>query len=76
MPSLTPIVPNRMPTNPAASTPSVTRVGELIEVHIAWVSLVPIADDSDLGLAHVGFGQAGGVEHRLRTALRFRLRDA
>ena len=75
MPSVTPIVLNRMPTRPAAATPFFTFVGQVEQVHVARVALVPHAGDADLRLLHVGFGHAGGVEHGLRGALRFGLRD-
>ena len=75
MPSLTPIVLNRMPTRPAALHAFLHLVGQLVEVHVAGVALVPDAGDADLRLLHVGFGQARGVEHGLRGALRFGLRD-
>ena len=73
MPSLTPIVLNRMPTMPAASTPSFTCAARSMQVHVAGVALVPDAGDADLRLVHVLVGQAGGVEHRLRGALRLGL---
>ena len=76
MPSLTPMVLKRMPTRPAAATPFLHLVGEIEQVHVAGVALVPDAGDADLRLVHVLLGQAGGVEHRLRRALRFRLGDA
>ena len=75
MPSLTPMVLKRMPTRPAAGTPSFTFVGEVVEVHVAGVAFVPDAGDADLRLVHVVFGQAGGVEHGLRRALGFGLGD-
>ena len=75
MPSLTPIVLNRRPTSPAAATPCFNLFGEHVEVHVARVALVPDAGDADLGLVHVGLGQAGAVEHGLRGALGLGLRD-
>ncbi len=51
-------------------------VGEVVQVHVAGVALVPDAGDADLGLVHVLFGQAGAVEHGLRGPLRLGLRDA
>ena len=76
MPSLTPMVLNRMPTRPAAATPSLTWAASSFEVHVAGVALVPHAGDADLRLLHVGFGQAGAIEHGLRGPLAFGLRDA
>ena len=58
MPSETPIVLKRIPTRPAATTPSFTRAAEVVEVHVARVALVPAARDADLRLVHVGFGEA------------------
>ena len=75
MPSLTPMVLNRMPTSPAATTPSFTWSASVVEVHVAGVALVPDAGDADLRLLHVVFGQAGAIEHGLAGALRFGLRD-
>ena len=75
MPSETPIVLNCQPTSPAATTPFFTSRGQVQEVHVAGVAFEPHAGDADLGLVHVGFGEAGGVEHRLRGALRFGLGD-
>ena len=49
--------------------------GQIQQVHVAGVSLVPHAGDADLGFVHVGFGHAGAVEHGLRSTLRFGLRD-
>ena len=48
---------------------------EVQQVHVARVALEPHAGDADLRLLHVVFGHAGGVEHGLRRALRFGLRD-
>ena len=76
MPSETPIVLKRMPTSSAATTPSFTCAGEIVEVHVARVALVPAARDADLRLVHVGFGEARRVEHGLRRALALGLRDA
>ena len=45
------------------------------KVHIAGVALKPHAGDPDLRLIHIFFAQSGGIEHGLRRALRFRLRD-
>ena len=44
-------------------------------MHIAGVAFIPDARNADLRLVHIVFGQAGGVEHGLRGALRFRLSD-
>jgi len=44
-------------------------------MHVAGISLEPHAGDADLRLRHVFFSESGSVEHRLRCALRFRLRD-
>mmetsp|Transcript_20682 Transcript_20682/g.48644 ORF Transcript_20682/g.48644 Transcript_20682/m.48644 type:complete len:206 (-) Transcript_20682:396-1013(-) len=43
--------------------------GELEEVHVAGVSLVPDGTNSDLWLVHVLLGHAGGVQHGLGVAL-------
>ena len=51
-------------------------MGEVEQVHVARVTLVPDARDADLRLVHVRLVHAGGVEHGLRGALGFRLRDA
>ena len=51
-------------------------VAEVEQVHVAGVALVPDAADADLRLVHVGFGQAGAVEHRLRRALALGLGDS
>ena len=50
--------------------------GQLIEVHVACVALVPDAGDADLGLVHVGFGHTHAVEHSLGRTLALDLRDA
>ena len=76
MPSLTPMVLKRMPTMPAACDAFFHFCGEVEQVHVAGVAFVPDAGDADLGLVHVGLGEAGGVEHGLRRALRFWLGDA
>ena len=76
MPSLTPIVLNRMPTMPGRRDALLHLLGQVEQVHVAGVALVPDAGDADLRLVHVLVGQAGAVEHRLRRPLRFRLRDA
>ena len=73
MPSLTPMVLNRMPTRPGRLHALLDLVGEVVEVHVAGVALVPHAGDADLRLVHVLVGQAGAVEHRLRRALRLGL---
>ena len=75
MPSLTPMVLNRMPTMPAACTPSFTLRGEVAEVHVAGVAVVPHGGDADLRLLHVVVGQARAVEHGLDGALGLGLRD-
>ena len=75
MPSLTPMVLNRMPTRPAADDAFLHFRGEVEQVHVAGVALVPDAGDADLRLLHVLFAQAGGVQHRLRCALRLGLGD-
>ena len=51
-------------------------VGEVVEVHVAGVALVPDAGDADLGLVHVLGRQAGAIEHGLAGALALGLRDA
>ena len=75
MPSETPIVLNRMPTSPAACDALLHLGGQVQQVHVARVALEPHAGDADLRLLHVVFRHAGGVEHGLRGALRFGLRD-
>ena len=50
MPSLTPMVLNRMPTSPAAVTPFLDLGGQVVQVHVAGVALVPHAGDADLRL--------------------------
>ncbi|KAK1526013.1 uncharacterized protein CCOS01_08431 [Colletotrichum costaricense] len=50
-------------------------VGEVEQVHVAGVALVPDGRDADLGLVHVVLGQAGGVQHGLGGALGFGLGD-
>ena len=44
-------------------------------MHVARVARVPDRRDADLGLVHVRFAHAGGVQHSLRGALRLGLRD-
>ncbi len=44
--------------------------GQVEQVHVAGVALVPDAGNAHLGLVHVGSAHAGAVEHRLRGALR------
>lgn len=51
-------------------------LGELEQVHVAGVPLVPHGGDPDLRLAEVGVGEADAVEHGLRGALRLGLGDA
>lgn len=51
-------------------------LGELEQVHVAGVPLVPDGGDPDLRLAEVGVGEAYAVEHGLRRPLRLGLRDA
>lgn len=51
-------------------------LGEVQQVHVAGVALVPDGGDPDLRLAEVGVGEADAVEHGLRRALRLGLRDA
>ena len=51
-------------------------LGQLEKVHVARVAFEPDAGDADLRLVHVFLAQAGGVEHRLRGALGFRLGDS
>ena len=65
MPSLTPMVLKRMPTRPAFAHALLDFGGEVEQVHVAGVALVPHAGDADLRLVHVGFGEPGAVEHRL-----------
>jgi hypothetical protein len=50
--------------------------GQVEQVHVAGVALVPDAGDPDLGLVHVLFGEPGGVEHRLGGPLGLGLGDA
>jgi hypothetical protein len=69
------MVLNRMPTSPAADALLHLR-GQVEQVHVAGVALVPHAGDADLGLVHILFGEPGAVEHRLRGALRSGLGDA
>ena len=47
--------------------------GQPQKMHVAGIALVPNAGNAHLRLGHVLFGQAGRVEHGLRSALRFRL---
>lgn len=51
-------------------------LGELEQVHVAGVPLVPDGGDPDLRLVEVGIGEADAVEHGLRRPLRLGLRDA
>jgi len=65
-----------LPTNePGRDDALLHFAGEVQEVHVAGVPLEPHAGDADLGLRHVAFGEAGGVEHRLRGALLLGLGD-
>ncbi|TKW50631.1 hypothetical protein CTA1_5680 [Colletotrichum tanaceti] len=50
-------------------------VGQVEQVHVAGVALVPDGRDADLGLVHVVIGEAGGVQHGLGGALGLGLRD-
>ena len=50
--------------------------GQLVEVHVAGVALVPHARNADLRLVEIGRLETGAEEHRLRGALRAGLRDA
>ena len=45
-------------------------------MHIARIAVVPNAADADLSFVHVVFVHAGGIEHRLRSALRGRLSNS
>ena len=76
MPSLTPIVLNRMPTRSAACTPSLHLRRQIVQMHIAGVAFIPDAGDADLRLVHIRVGQAGAVQHGLRRTLGFGLGDA
>jgi hypothetical protein len=49
--------------------------GQVEQVHVAGVALVPDGADADLRLVHVLFLEAGGVQHGLRGALHFCLRQ-
>ena len=49
--------------------------GQIQQVHVAAVSLVPNAGDANLRLVHVLGGHSGGIKHRLRRTLALRLRD-
>ena len=51
-------------------------LGEVKEVHVAGVALVPDRGYPNLGLVHVVLGQAHAVEDGLGTPLRLGLRDA
>lgn len=63
--------------NHASSSNAVTHgLGEVEEVHVAGVALVPDRGDADLGLGHVVLGETDAVEHGLGGALRFGLGDA
>lgn len=50
-------------------------VRKIKQMHVAWVALPPYRRNPDLGLVHVIRGHSSGVQHRLRRALRFRLRN-
>ena len=49
--------------------------GKFVQMHVAGIAIVPEAGNADLRLVHIGFGQAGGVQHRLRNTLLSRLGD-
>ena len=49
--------------------------GQIQQMHVAAIALVPDASDSDLCLVHVLGSHAGGVEHRLRSTLALGLGD-
>ncbi len=50
--------------------------GQLVQVHVARVPLVPHTGDADLGFLHVGLGQPGPVKHGLAGPLAAGLGDA
>ena len=49
--------------------------GQVQQVHVARVALVPDGGDADLGLVHVGLAEPRRVEHGLRGALGLGLGD-
>ncbi len=63
MPSLTPMVLNRMPTRPAATTPLLDRAAKSLRCMLQVFPSYHMAVDADLRLLHVVFGEAGAVEH-------------
>src|SRR3990167_7254050 len=73
MPSDTPMVLKRMPTSPAAVTPSFTCAARSFRCMLQ-VLPSPVGDDADLGFVHVRAREAGTVKHGLRGALRLGLR--
>ena len=77
MPSLTPMVLNRMPTRPAAPTPFLSPSAArsfrcMLQVLPSYQTLAM----PTCGFVHVLLRQAGAVEHGLAGALRLGLRDA
>src|SRR5690606_34085082 len=50
--------------------------GQVIEVHVAGIPLVPDAGDADLRLVHVLACEAGAIEHGLTGTLALGLRDS
>ena len=64
------------PLEPRRLHPFLDRGGELQQMHVAVVALVPDAGDADLGLVEVFVPEPGGEELRLRSGLREGLGDA
>ena len=69
MPSLTPMVLKRMPTRPAAATPSLTFSASVSRCMLHGLPSYQTLAMPTCGLCHILFGEAGGVEHGLGGAL-------
>src|SRR6056297_2720230 len=88
IPSETPTLLNRIPTQSAATTPSFTAPArssrcmlqglpsyQIEPMHVAGIALVPDRADAHLRLVEVGLAETRRVEHRLRGSLTGRLCD-
>lgn len=62
--------------HPGLTDPLPDLGGQVHEVHVAGVPLVPDGGDADLGLRHVGVGEADAVEDGLGAPLGLGLGDA
>ena len=73
MPSLTPIVCEDQTDQAGFVHAFADAAGQGVEVHVARVAVPTEAGDAHLGLVHVRVGQAGTIQHGLRSDLRANL---